>query len=438
MKKHLDRLQEMSNVMSSEPIGMVTDMSKDMLIEKPMVGGIDTNACVEAMVNGKYRVCSLGKLAKDIRDLKRKGKLIEARVYDCGTNRFEKVLEINDSVTLGNISQYVIVTSGGRYIDVSSNKYLSVCEDGVSDSLVRANRLSVGDKLVRDTGRHNRKAMSMKVKDTEYEGISQFCGLYWVLGWFAFLGSYIGGSSATSFSRGEEGLLDKMCEILKQEGFISDIESDTTIIDYDRGKKGKYQYLRLLASTGFSEFLREFYDGELRCDRVIPDCVFNWSDSKKLSYLSGIIDSRGHVEKLSGGLRLSITCLNGVLVWQVWGLLKGLGYDASVYRVWRKERNGYGYNLYVIPDKRLLQYSQKGYASWLDEYVEDVEGVTNVEDSVKIEKLSGIAAKRMGSDTCKVTKIIGYNNHKLLVGIRTESGYLTVNGVRIRDCKYIE
>lgn len=431
MEKHLEKLTE-------RPIVELADTQMSVTIEKPMVGGIDTNACVEAMVNGKYRVCSLGKLAKDIRDLKRKGKLIEARVYDCGTNRFEKVLEINDSATLGNTSQYVIVTSGGRYIDVSSNKYLSVREDGVSDSLVRANRLSVGDKLVRDTGRHNRKAMSMKVKDAEYEGMSQFCGLYWVLGWFAFLGSYTGGSSATSFSRGEEGLLDKMCEILKQEGFISDIESDTTVIDYDRGKKGKYQYLRLLASTGFSDFLREFYDGELRCDRVIPDCVFNWADSKKLSYFSGIIDSRGHIEKLSGGLRLSITCLNGVLVWQVWGLLKGLGYDASVYRVWRKERNGYGYNLYVIPDKRLLQYSQKGYASWLDEYVEDVKGVTNVEDSVKIEKLSGIAAKRMGADTCKVTKIIGYNNHKLLVGIRTESGYLTVNGVRIRDCRYIE
>lgn len=428
MEKHLEKLTERTIV-------ELADTQMGVTIEKPMVGGIDTNACVEAMVNGKYKVCSLGKLAKDIRDLKRKGKLIEARVYDCGTNRFENVLEINDSVTLGNAFQYVIVTSGGRYIDVSSNKYLSVCEDGVSDSLVRANRLSVGDKLVRDTGRHNRKAMSMKVKDAEHEGKSQFCGLYWVLGWFAFLGSYIGGSSATSFSRGEEGLLDKMCEILKQEGFISDIESDTTVIDYDRGEKGKYLYLRLLASTGFSDFLKEFYDGELRCDRVIPDCVFNWADSKKLSFLSGIIDSRGHIEKLSGGLRLSITCLNGVLVWQVWGLLKGLGYDASVYRVWRKERNGYGFNLYVIPDKRLLQFSQKGYASLLEEYVGDAEGVTSVED---IEKLSGIAAKRMGADTCKVTKIKGYNNHKLLVGIRTESGYLTVNGVRIRDCKYIE
>ena len=428
MEKHLEKLTE-------RPIVELADTQMGVAIEKPMVGGIDTNACVEAMVNGKYRVCSLGKLVKDIRDLKRKGKLIDARVYDCGTNRFEKVLEINDSATLGNISQYVVVTSGGRYIDVSSNKYLSVCEDGASGSLVRANRLSIGDKLVRDTGRHNRKAMSMKVKDAEYEGMSKFSGLYWVLGWFAFLGTYVGGSSATSFSRGEEGLLDKMCEILKQEGFISDIESDTTVIDYDRGEKGKYLYLRLVASTGFGEFLKDFYGGELKDDRVIPDCVFNWSDSKRLSYLSGIIDSRGHVEKLSGGLRLSITGLNGVLVWQVWGILKDLGYDANVYRIWRKERNGYGYNLYVIPDKRLLQFSQKGYASLLEEYVVVDEGVTSVEN---IKKLSGIASKRMGSDTCKVTKIIGYNNHKLLVGIRTESGYLTVNGVRIRDCKYIE
>lgn len=431
MEKHLETL-------TGRPIVELADTQMGVTIEKPMVGGIDTNACVEAMVNGKYRVCSLGKLAKDIRDLKRKGKLIEARVYDCGTNRFERVLEINDSATLGNISQYVVVTSGGRYVDVSSNKYLSVCEDGVSDSLVRANRLSIGDKLVRDTGRHNRKAMSMKVKDVEYEGMSKFSGLYWVLGWFAFLGTYVGGSSATSFSRGEEGLLDKMCEILKQEGFISDIEGDTTVIDYDRGEKGKYLYLRLVASTGFGEFLKDFYGGELKDDRVIPDCVFNWSDSKRLSYLSGIIDSRGHVEKLSGGLRLSITGLNGVLVWQVWGLLKGLGYDASVYRIWRKERNGYGYNLYVIPDKRLLQYSQKGYALLIEPYMEDDKGVASAEDSAKIEKLSGIAAKRMGADTCKVTKIISYDNHKLLVGIRTESGYLTVNGVRIRDCKYIE
>ena len=431
MEKHLETL-------TGRPAVELGDMQMGEAIGKPMVGGIDINACVEAMVNGKYRVCSLGKLAKDIRDLKRKGKLIEARVYDCGTNRFERVLEINDSATLGNISQYVVVTSGGRYIDVSSNKYLSVCEDGVSGSLVRANRLSIGDKLVRDTGRHNRKAMSMKVKDAEYEGVSKFSGLYWVLGWFAFLGTYVGGSSATSFSRGEEGLLDKMCEILKQEGFISDIEGDTTVIDYDRGEKGKYLYLRLLASTGFGEFLKDFYGGELKEDRVIPDCVFNWSDSKRLSYLSGIIDSRGHVEKLSGGLRLSITGLNGVLVWQVWGLLKGLGYDASVYRIWRKERNGYGYNLYVIPDKRLLQYSQKGYALLIEPYMEDDKGVASAEDSAKIEKLSGIAAKRMGADTCKVTKIISYDNHKLLVGIRTESGYLTVNGVRIRDCKYIE
>lgn len=431
MEKHLETL-------TGRPAVELGDMQMGEAIGKPMVGGIDTNACVEAMVNGKYRVCSLGKLAKDIRDLKRKGKLIEARVYDCGTNRFERVLEINDSATLGNISQYVVVTSGGRYIDVSSNKYLSVCEDGVSGSLVRANRLSIGDKLVRDTGRHIRKAMSMKVKDAEYEGVSKFSGLYWVLGWFAFLGTYVGGSSATSFSRGEEGLLDKMCEILKQEGFISDIEGDTTVIDYDRGEKGKYLYLRLLASTGFGEFLKDFYGGELKEDRVIPDCVFNWSDSKRLSYLSGIIDSRGHVEKLSGGLRLSITGLNGVLVWQVWGLLKGLGYDASVYRIWRKERNGYGYNLYVIPDKRLLQYSQKGYALLIEPYMEDAKGVASAEDSAKIEKLSGIAAKRMGADTCKVTKIISYDNHKLLVGIRTESGYLTVNGVRIRDCKYIE
>lgn len=431
MEKHLETL-------TGKPAVELGDMQMGEAIGKPMVGGIDTNACVEAMVNGKYRVCSLGKLAKDIRDLKRKGKLIEARVYDCGTNRFERVLEINDSATLGNISQYVVVTSGGRYVDVSSNKYLSVCEDGASDSLVRANRLSIGDKLVRDTGRHNRKAMSMKVKDAEYEGMPQFSGLYWVLGWFAFLGTYVGGSSATSFSRGEEGLLDKMCEILKQEGFISDIESDTTVIDYDRGEKGKYLYLRLLASTGFGEFLKDFYGGELKDDRVIPDCVFNWSDSKRLSYLSGIIDSRGHVEKLSGGLRLSITGLNGVLVWQVWGLLKGLGYDASVYRIWRKERNGYGYNLYVIPDKRLLQYSQKGYALLIEPYMEDDKGIKGAEDSAKIEKLSGIAAKRMGADTCKVTKIISYDNHKLLVGIRTESGYLTVNGVRIRDCKYIE
>lgn len=431
MEKHLETL-------TGKPAVELGDMQMGEAIGKPMVGGIDTNACVEAMVNGKYRVCSLGKLAKDIRDLKRKGKLIEARVYDCGTNRFERVLEINDSATLGNISQYVVVTSGGRYVDVSSNKYLSVCEDGASDSLVRANRLSVGDKLVRDTGRHNRKAMSMKVKDAEFEGMSKFSGLYWVLGWFAFLGTYVGGSSATSFSRGEEGLLDKMCEILKQEGFISDIESDTTVIDYDRGEKGKYLYLRLLASTGFGEFLKDFYGGELKDDRVIPDCVFNWSDSKRLSYLSGIIDSRGHVEKLSGGLRLSITGLNGVLVWQVWGLLKGLGYDASVYRIWRKERNGYGYNLYVIPDKRLLQYSQKGYALLIEPYMEDDKGIKGAEDSAKIEKLSGIAAKRMGADTCKVTKIISYDNHKLLVGIRTESGYLTVNGVRIRDCKYIE
>ena len=431
MEKHLETL-------TGRPAVELGDMQMGEAIGKPMVGGIDTNACVEAMVNGKYRVCSLGKLAKDIRDLKRKGKLIEARVYDCGTNRFERVLEINDSATLGNISQYVVVTSGGRYVDVSSNKYLSVCEDGVSDSLVRANRLSIGDKLVRDTGRHNRKAMSMKVKDAEYEGMSKFSGLYWVLGWFAFLGTYVGGSSATSFSRGEEGLLDKMCEILKQEGFISDIEGDTTVIDYDRGEKGKYLYLRLVASTGFGEFLKDFYGGELKEDRVIPDCVFNWSDSKRLSYLSGIIDSRGHVEKLSGGLRLSITGLNGVLVWQVWGLLKGLGYDASVYRIWRKERNGYGYNLYVIPDKRLLQYSQKGYALLIEPYMEDIKGIKGAEDSAKIEKLSGIAAKRMGADTCKVTKIISYDNHKLLVGIRTESGYLTVNGVRIRDCKYIE
>ena len=431
MEKHLETL-------TGRPAVELGDMQMGEAIGKPMVGGIDTNACVEAMVNGKYRVCSLGKLAKDIRDLKRKGKLIEARVYDCGTNRFERVLEINDSATLGNISQYVVVTSGGRYVDVSSNKYLSVCEDGVSGSLVRANRLSIGDKLVRDTGRHNRKAMSMKVKDAEYEGVSKFSGLYWVLGWFAFLGTYVGGSSATSFSRGEEGLLDKMCEILKQEGFISDIEGDTTVIDYDRGEKGKYLYLRLVASTGFGEFLKDFYGGELKEDRVIPDCVFNWSDSKRLSYLSGIIDSRGHVEKLSGGLRLSITGLNGVLVWQVWGLLKGLGYDASVYRIWRKERNGYGYNLYVIPDKRLLQYSQKGYALLIEPYMEDDKGVASAEDSAKIEKLSGIAAKRMGADTCKVTKIISYDNHKLLVGIRTESGYLTVNGVRIRDCKYIE
>ena len=115
MEKHLEKLTE-------RPIVELADTQMGVAIEKPMVGGIDTNACVEAMVNGKYKVCSLGKLAKDIRDLKRKGKLIEARVYDCGTNRFEKVLEINDSATLGNISQYVVVTSGGRYIDVSSNK----------------------------------------------------------------------------------------------------------------------------------------------------------------------------------------------------------------------------------------------------------------------------------------------------------------------------
>ena len=63
MEKHLETL-------TGRPAVELGDMQMGEAIGKPMVGGIDTNACVEAMVNGKYRVCSLGKLAKDIRDLK--------------------------------------------------------------------------------------------------------------------------------------------------------------------------------------------------------------------------------------------------------------------------------------------------------------------------------------------------------------------------------
>jgi len=160
--------------------------------------------------------------------------------------------------------------------------------------------------------------------------------------WAYFAGMFVGGgcysdkSFAISANNKEsewiESIINSCCRV--------GIE-----VTWDKGSNGKCDTVRINNNKKLADFLRYIEIVEVSKVFRIPSWVLNGTDSMKLSYLGGLIDTDGHINKQGP---IEITTKSPILAQDLCVLIQSLGHKVSLELSYNKTYKRYYYRVCIL------------------------------------------------------------------------------------------
>lgn len=264
--------------------------------------------------------------------------------------------------------------------------------------------LEIGDKILINSNQYNE------------ENILFNSDKAWLLGFMICDGCYQNNNLFASIApTGEDDIAEKFQNVMKKY-----FDLDVDIVLQERGKKGNYKDL-IARSNGdyiskYGSYFTGKFEGVNKLNRHIPNEVFSWNYEAKLSFLAGMIDADGHVNKHShGGSVVQLGSTNKELALQQMALAQALGMPAKLYHNHYSKTNNklVRYRIEFYPTEELISYivcEKKR-----DCYSEMVSNHYNTESTV--EAINYIETTDYSYD------------------VTTDSGHFEVSGIYSHNCR---
>lgn len=235
----------------------------------------------------------------------------------------------------------------------------------------------------------------------------------WLLGFILCDGCYDGHLSSSIAFDTEDDIEVAYIKRMK-ECFDSNIE----VVERHRGSNGNYKDLCSVGNvTEIIDYLSTKYEGLTKTRRHIPNEVFSWNYTAKLSFLAGMIDADGYINPTThNGSVVQIGSTNKELALQQMALAQSLGMPCAVYQnhYSKKNPNAIRYRIEFAPSDDLLTFivSQKK----LDNYVENETNYCFFKSEVN-----------------SITTINNMSEYSY--DVETESDHFEVSGIYSHNCR---
>lgn len=234
----------------------------------------------------------------------------------------------------------------------------------------------------------------------------------WLLGFILCDGCYDGSLFSSISFESENDIADAYIKRMK-ECFDNEVE----VVERHRGEKGFYKDLCSRGNiVDIIDYFSTKFEGLTKIRRHIPNEVFSWCRSAKLSFLAGMIDADGYINPTThGGSVVQIGSTNKELSLQQMALAQALGMPSAIYQnhYSKKHPNAIRYRVEFAPTDELLSYvvSQKKKDNYKKNH-------TNyVVDKAKVNSVSHIEMTDYSYD------------------VETESDYFEVSGIYSHNCR---
>ena len=231
----------------------------------------------------------------------------------------------------------------------------------------------------------------------------------WLLGLILCDGNYTN-NVKVSIAMDSENDIEEAYKSRMKKCFNTDVKTVLRM----RGIKGKYK--DLIATNNnieLTSYLSYKFYGKNKINRRIPNEVFVWDYEAKLSFLAGMIDADGYINR--NGSVVQIGSINKELSLQQMALAQSLGMFCKVYENHynKSNENKIRYRVEFIPTKDLLKFivSQKKKGNC----------VKDIEQNIY--------------STSKVISVTEVNNKDFSYDVETESDHFEVSGIYSHNCR---
>ncbi|SEU10133.1 anaerobic ribonucleoside-triphosphate reductase [Lacrimispora sphenoides] len=190
----------------------------------------------------------------------------------------------------------------------------------------------------------------------------------WLLGFILCDGCYDGHVSSSIAFDSENDIEAAYIERMK-----NCFDSKVEVVERHRGVKGKYKDLCSIGNVSdIIDYLSIKFEGLTKLRRHIPNEVFSWNYTAKLSFLAGMVDADGYINPTThNGSVVQIGSTNKELALQQAALARALGMPAAVYQnhYSKKNPNAIRYRVEFAPSEELLTYIVSN--KKVDNYIEN-------------------------------------------------------------------
>lgn len=201
---------------------------------------------------------------------------------------------------------------------------------------------------------------------------------------------------------------------------------DLTIVNQNRGEKGTYQDLNFKGTDKSKKLidvdkeLCQLFGGYKKIERSVPSCVFSWNWSAKMSFLAGMIDADGYINKKSHGG--SVVCLgstNKTLALGQMLLVQALGMPAKIYEF-----------SYRSDDKTKKRYKIEFFCKEeLLSFIKCKKKVANYKEE------SHYNNTNLAPRESKVLEVVPVEKQGYSYDVSTESEHFEVSGIYSHNCR---
>ena len=304
---------------------------------------------------------------------------------------------------------YDIKLRNGRTIKVTDNHPFETENRGI----VYASDLTTDDKIL--INNFSSSIKSDVVKDIDDRKA-------WLFGLILCDGCLHNNTISVSIGLDEEDIAEEYIDAMY------DIYGFTVNKKYQmRGKKGNYIDLRinLTEDNNYSarylyNELVELFEGVNKSDRKIPDEVYTWNESARLSFLAGMIDADGyiHYTDTSNFDTVEIGSVNKELAYGQMYLAQALGYCCSMYKnYYSSKHRKVRYRLSFDADYRIVNY------------LKSIKKIENFRGLDRTNSTSGF------DKVVNVMEIVYYECEDFSYDVTTESEHFEVSGIYSHNCR---
>lgn len=164
-----------------------------------------------------------------------------------------------------------------------------------------------------------------------------------------------------------------------------------TIKEHRRGVRGNYNEIHLTGMYAeYKKYLKDTFGGLQKKYRQIPNKVFSWSESNRISFLAGMIDADAGMRiKSDNRVRVQIGSTNKELALQQMALAQSLGYNAALYinHYNKKKQDSVRYRIEFAPDQRLIDRLVSKKKKPVDKWTPECVGASTHVSITEINKL---------------------------------------------------
>ena len=198
---------------------------------------------------------------------------------------------------------------------------------------------------------------------------------------------------------------------------------EVNVVERQRGIRGKYKDLKLVSDSdqyrSLKQHLISSFGGYAKNERHIPSEVFHYSIGARMSFLGGMIDADGYLNRRKNMTVVQLGSVNKELALGQLMLAQTLGYKAYLYQ-----------NKYTLSDRTKIRY--------LVEFECDEELLKYITSEKKRSKYAKADKK---NDTIKNTDVIHMMSSEEIqeegfsYDVTTESEHFTVSGIYSHNCR---